>query len=375
MKISRDFESLLERRIKEPLNLMQVILGPRQVGKTTGVRHVFERFNGPKHFATADSPIPLSPEWLKAQWETALAFADSALLVIDEVQKVPGWAEVCKLIFDQHRSKRKLKVLLLGSASLSIQEGLASALAGRFELIKVNHWDLLECSRAFSWDLDTYLKFGGYPAAAELIHDPERWQSYIRDSVIEPVLGRDISGLVRINKPALFRQAFKLALNYPAQSISYQKLLGQLQEGGNAATIKHYLELFEGAFLIKLLPKYSGSSLGVATSSPKILPLAPALCNAMIDSLEKMKDPLWQGRLFEAAVGARLSRLPGRLYYWAEGSYEIDFVHEVDGEITGYEVKLGVTHRAKSIAQYKKRFPDSKIKIIEHSNATSFFSA
>ena len=365
MEINRDFEAVLERRLHEPLNFIQVIVGPRQVGKTTGVKRVFSNYPAPKHFATADSPIPLSAEWLRSQWEHALQLGKDALLVVDEVQKISGWAEVCKLLFDQNRKERSLRVVLLASASLSIQEGLASALAGRFELISVPHWSFAESQTAFKWDLTTFLKFGGYPAAAELISERERWQTFMRDSVIDPVLGRDISGLVRINKPALFRQTFRLAMSYPAQVLSYQKILGQLQEGGNASTVKHYLELFEGAFLLKLVEKYSGSPLVSVATSPKIVPLAPALSNALLDDISKIDDPTWQGRLFEAFVGARLLKLPGRLFYWSQGNYEVDYVRKVDDELIAYEVKSGLTHRAKSLELFKQHYPEAKVVVVD----------
>ena len=371
-KISRDFEQLLERRLKNRLNFIQVVVGPRQVGKTTGVRSVLERYPGPKYFATADSPIPFSSDWLANQWRKARALGSGALLVIDEVQKVEGWAEVCKLLFDEFRDRRELSVVLLGSASLSIQQGLDSSLTGRFELIKVPHWSLSESRRAFGWDAGTFLRYGGYPAAAELVSDLSRWQTFVKDSIIEPVLGRDVSGLVRINKPALFRQTFRLAMQYPAQVISYQKMLGQLQDRGNAATIKHYLELFQAAFLIQLVEKYSGSALVTSSSSPKIIPLAPALSNALVESADKLDDPTWNGHLFEAAIGAALARKLGRLYYWTYGNHEVDFVREIDGEIIAYEVKSRLTSRARSLEAFKKRFPAAKIEIIELSDAESW---
>jgi predicted AAA+ superfamily ATPase len=365
MIIKRDFQSVLERRLAEQLNFIQIVLGPRQVGKTTGVRQVFEAFAGPKHFATADSPVPPSADWLKAQWERARSLGDGSLLVVDEVQKVSGWAEVCKLLFDQHRMKRALKVVLLGSASLSLQEGMNTTLAGRFEIIPVYHWTLAEMQLAFGWDLDRYISFGGYPAAAELVGDFERWCSFMRDSIVEPVLGRDISGLVRIAKPGLFRQAFRTAMGYPAQVISYQKLLGSLQEGGNASTVKHYLELFQAAYLIRLVEKYSGSRLRTATSSPKILPLAPALCNAMLDHENLLYDTAWRGRIFEAVVGAHLAKLPGRLFYWSEGNYEVDFIREVDGQVIAYEVKSGLKQKSKSLTEFRRRYPEAIVDVID----------
>ena len=141
-------------------------------------------------------------------------------------------------------------------------------MAGRYELIEAHHWFLSEVEELFGTTIKDYLKFGGYPAAYDLIDDVERWQSFIQNSIVEPVLGKGLQGLAQIKKPALFRQAFELALRYPAQEVSYQKMLGQIQDRGNVATIRQYLELFQGAFLIKVLEKYSGSRLRTKTSGP-----------------------------------------------------------------------------------------------------------
>ncbi|MEA1921747.1 MAG: DUF4143 domain-containing protein, partial [Pseudomonadota bacterium] len=204
-----------------------------------------------------------------------------------------------------------------------------------------------------------FLKFGGYPAAAELSPDLERWQSYVRNSIIEPVLIRDILGLTTINKPALFRQTFELAMSYPAQEISLQKLLGQLQESGNVTTIKHYLELFEGAFLLKTLQKYAGSAVKKRGSSPKIVPLNTALCHAFRSPQSFDSDRDWRGRIFEAAVGAALTRTKGKLYYWREGKYEVDFVLELERKLYAIEVKSGRKRTYRGLEKFIQKYPGS----------------
>jgi predicted AAA+ superfamily ATPase len=373
MKIDRDFQGLLEKRLREKLNNIQVLIGPRQVGKTTGVKRVLEGYSGPKHFASADSPAPHNAEWLSAQWNIARRLGDNAVLVIDEIQKVTNWAEATKALFDEHREEKTLKVVFLGSASLSIQTGLISALAGRFELIKVPHWSFEECQRAFGWHLDTFLNYGGYPAAAEFVNDFFRWQSFVRDSIVEPVIGRDISGLVRINNPSLFRQAFRLAMNYPAQVVSYQKFLGQLQERGNASTVKHYLELFESAFLIKRLEKFSGSQRISISSSPKIVPLAPALINSFASEKSQLDQPEWRGRTFESYVISQLLKLSGEFFYWADNKHEVDLVRRIGQRVIAYEIKSGTSQRIKSLHAFRKKFPDAESEIITfESDLTQF---
>ncbi len=356
-EIKRKFTRILERRLREELNFIQVVLGPRQVGKTTGLQQIVRAWPGPSLMVSADEVITPSAEWLRMQWSRARDLGPGTLFVVDEVQKIPDWSSVVKYLFDQQRAARTLKVVLLGSASLALQQGLGESLAGRYELIPAHHWSLSECSRAFGWTLERFLAFGGYPAAAELIDDVARWQHYLRDAIIEPVLLRDILGMTTVKKPALFRQTFALAMGYPAQEVSLQKLLGQLQESGNVSTIKHYLELLEGAFLLRILQKYTGSEIRKRGSSPKILPLNTALCHAFRSPALVSTDPEWRGRIFEAAIGAALSAAGGELYYWRDGRYEVDFIWIHEGQVHALEIKSGRKRASRGLEKFFQRYP------------------
>lgn len=357
-EIIRNFTKTLRNRLDEKLNFIQVVIGPRQIGKTTGLHQIVKQWKGPSLYVTADEVVSPSSDWLRLQWQRACQQGENTLFVVDEVQKIPEWSGLIKFLFDQERSSRKLKIVLLGSASLSLQKGLAESLAGRYELIPVHHWGLEECHQAFGWGISEFLKFGGYPAAAELINDTNRWQSFIRNSIIEPVLIKDILGITTINKPSLFRQTFELSMSYPAQEISYQKLLGQLQESGNVTTIKHYLELLEGAFLLKSLYKYSGSEVRKKGSSPKILPLNIALIHAFKNPNTANDDPEWRGRIFETAIGGALSHANGDLYYWREGNFEVDYVLKLEGKLFAIEVKSGRKRHSKGMEKFLTKYPE-----------------
>jgi predicted AAA+ superfamily ATPase len=358
-----------------------MVIGPRQVGKTTGLQQIVARWEGPALMVTADEIVTPNREWITVHWEKARRMGDGVLFVIDEIQKIPHWSSVIKHMFDQDRKSKRLKVVLLGSASLSLQRGLGESLAGRYEVITADHWDLSECSEAFGWGLDEFLKFGGYPAAALLCHDVPRWQKYLRDSIIEPVLIKDILGLSSVQKPALFRQAFELAMAYPALEVSLQKLLGQLQESGNVNTIKHYLELLQGAFLIRTLHKYTGSEMRTRASSPKLLPLNNALVHAFRSPEEVDANPQWYGRVFEAAVGAALLRSSGQIYYWREGKFEVDFVVELREKIYAIEVKSSASRTLRGLEKFVQRHPgciplvvdrEKAIKLLESTNIDDY---
>lgn len=373
--MERDFENILRARLREEHPLIQVILGPRQVGKTTGARAIFEAWSGPKFYHTADSPTPMSSQWLEARWLQARAAGSPVLLIIDEIQKVIGWSEVVKRLFDEDRGRRDIRVVLLGSASLSLQSGIRESLAGRFELIKTHHWILSEHREQLGWGIEEYLKFGGYPGAARFIDDKERWRDYMRDSIIEPVIGRDIISSTAIAKPALLRQIFEIAMYYPAQELSYQKIVGQLQEKGSSQTVKHYLEILEGAFLIRQIFKYSTRPLSTRESSPKLLTLCPALNHAFVDPMRIDSDPDWRGRVFESVIGSKIAQSRGQLFTWRERNYEVDFILEIDERLFAIEVKSG--RRAKStdgMTEFMRRFPRAIPVIVTGSNYNEFLS-
>ena len=220
--------------------------------------------------------------------------------------------------------------------------------------------------------METYITFGGYPAAAELISDIKRWQDYIKYGIIEPVLSKYILLITSIHKPALFRQCFELAMAYPSQEIALTKLLGQLQDKGNVTTIKHYLLLLEGAFLVKSLQKYSGSKLRARLSTPKLVPLNNALPSALHGKASE--DSVWQGRLFESAIGTQLTLMDGELFYFREGDYEVDYIFKTTTALYAIEVK---SERKKGRYMGLERFihahPNAIPVIIDKTNAEAFF--
>ena len=305
--------------------------------------------NIPAQYASADEPTLREQGWLQAQWDIgrlrASESARGAILILDEAQKVAQWSETVKRLWDEDsRSNSSLKVVLLGSSPLLIQRGLTESLAGRFEIVRIPHWAFSEIRQAFGWTLDEYLFFGGYPGAAPLVDDPPRWANYVRESLIETSISRDILLLTRVDKPALLRQLFRLGCDYSAQILSYNKMLGQLQDAGNTTTLAHYLELLAGAGMLIGLQKFSGSSVRKRGSSPKLLVLNTALITATSGrSLsEAREDPDYWGRLVESAVGAHLVNglggTGGEVTYWREGNYEVDYVVQRSKTLTAIEV-------------------------------------
>lgn len=347
----RDITLKLGRRLREKARSIQVVMGPRQVGKTTAIKQLLAEEGIPSHYAAADLPAPPDTTWIMEEWDRArrlMAGKDHAVLVLDEVQKISRWSEVVKKLWDEDRSQGlDLRVVILGSSSLLIQKGLTESLAGRFELIRFPHWQFSEMERCFGWNLDEYLFFGGYPGAVPYLPDESRWAAYVKDSLIESAISKDILLLHPIEKPALLRQLFSLACEYGGQILSYNKMLGQLTDAGNTVTLAAYKKFLEGAFLVAGLEKFSGSKIKSRGSSPKWLPLNNALMTGMSGiSFEHFKqDKANWGRLAECAVGAHVFTLAAdqgmELFYWREGNYEVDYVLRKGQDLVAIEVKSG----------------------------------
>ncbi|GAB4405286.1 MAG: ATP-binding protein [Rhodoferax sp.] len=343
--------AVLTARLKEPRRFIQVVAGPRQVGKTTLVQQATQALDVAVRYASADEPMLRGTDWIAQQWEAARLSIDSAagaVLVLDEIHKIPGWSETVKRLWDEDsRARRPLQVVLLGSAPLLIAQGLTESLAGRFETIAVSHWSLAEMRSAFGWGLDEFVFYGGFPGAAPLIAEPARWSRYILDSLVETAIARDVLLLTRVDKPALLRRLFELACRYSGQVLSYTKMLGQLQDAGNTTTLAHYLQLLAGAGLVCGLPKYAGDVARSRGSSPKLQVLNTALMTAASGySLQQARaDREFWGRLVESAVGAHLANAAMRgecaLHYWRERNHEVDFVVQVGRRLTAIEVKSG----------------------------------
>ena len=350
----RPLHRVILKRLRDTRHFIQVLAGPRQSGKTTLVRQVLDELAGPSHYATADEPTLRNRTWLEQQWETGRHVVGrgrgetAGVLVLDEIQKIPGWSETVKRLWDEDSAKNlALHVVLLGSSPLLVQTGLSESLAGRFEIIPVTHWSYAEMRDAFGWTLDQYIYYGGYPGSAPLVAEPERWARYILDSLVETTISRDVLLVQRVDKPALLRRLFELGCLYSGQTLSYTKMLGQLQDAGNTTTLAHYLELLQGAGLMEGLRKYAGQKVRQRASSPKFQVHNNALmtCQGDLAFEETRRLPDRWGRLVESAVGAWLVNAtrgtPVKVYYWASRNAEVDFVLTRAGHIVAIEVKSG----------------------------------
>ena len=350
----------LKARIQEPRRFMQVLAGPRQVGKSTLVGQVLQDVPIPYSVEVADAVDPKDSDWIRRVWEGArttitLHGETERLLVIDEIQKIDNWSEVVKREWDEDTRKHvNLKIVLLGSSRLLLKRGLTESLAGRFELIRLGHWSYQEMHDAFGVTLDEYIYFGGYPGAAHMIGNEKRWRKYIKDSLVAPSIEKDVLMTSNIYKPALMKQLFELGCGYSAEILSLTKLMGQLQDAGNVTTLASYLEILDQCALLTGLQKYANDDARKRGSIPKYQVYNNALLTAYKGRsflTDRTDTTLW-GRWVESAVGAHLLGMAEesdyQVYYWreparnkADKDKEVDFIIVNDGEVTAIEVKSG----------------------------------
>jgi len=367
-----EFQFVVER-LNDQNFLIQAIVGPRQVGKSTLVRQVLEESGFDYSIVSADAIPNANSNWLLQQWELArLKFNQTNevfVLAIDEIQKVGNWSEIVKKCWDEDRLNNcSIKVVILGSSQLLMQKGLTESLAGRFEVISLTHWRYNEMKEAFDFTPEQYVWFGAYPGAATFIEDEVRWKQYIIHSFIEPTISKDILMLGRIDKPALLRRMFELGSNYSGQILSMNKVLGKLQDAGNTTTLSHYLTLLEHAGLLSGLQKFAMDSARQKSSSPKFQIMNPALSNALsIESFDSIqKNPALWGRAVESAIGAYLLtfRKEGyTIYYWRQGDKEVDFIITYKDKVVALEVKTG-KENYKGMETFVKLFSPNKTYII-----------
>lgn len=378
MSYQRAEKEIIQKRLQdEPRRFIQVIYGPRQVGKTTLVRQIIRDLNYPHSLVAADAVAATDQVWISQQWENArskqqLAPDSPYLLVIDEVQKIDNWSEQVKAEWDRDTlEERDIRVILLGSSRLMLQQGLTESLAGRFESTYLGHWSYREMKEAFGLQPDEYIWYGGYPGAITLKDDEDRWKAYVRDSLLETSISRDILMLTRVDKPALMKRLFEIGSSYSGQVLSFTKIMGQLADAGNTTTLANYLVLLNEAGLLGGLEKYSPNLVRKRSSSPKFQVHNTAIMSGISnDTFETLKaDHKAWGRWVESAVGAHLINQSFKIkklniYYWREANDEVDFVVEYQKRIIALEMKTTKVGGLAGLNAFAKAFRPEKSLVI-----------
>jgi len=367
----QDCRRLLLQRLAEVLpTQIQLLAGPRQVGKTTLLLDLAEEAGVQSLYSACDGPEAALPGFWDGVWTRAEAIARAhgrAIMLLAEVHVLGNWAARLKGEWDRLRRRRvPVHVVATGSSALRLGRGSRESLAGRFERLTLTHWSPASLAAAFNLSADdavnVWVRRGAYPGAYPLLNDAARWASYVRDAIIEPAIGRDLLALGPVRRPALLRQVFGVGVASPAQIVSLQKLQGQLEERGALETIAHYLHLLEEAFLVAVLPKHGRRAARRRAAPPKLIVLNQALLAAtQPDGIpEPARDPARFGAWIENACLSYAWNAEQRVAYWREEPLEIDGVLDGSWGRWAIEVTIGrVTSRElRGLAEFTRRFPE-----------------
>lgn len=359
---------IIKSRLKETRRFIQVIVGPRQIGKSTVVKQVLRDIDQPYLFYSADDVPATNRSWITDCWEAARSLKkakghDEFILIIDEIQKIANWSETIKKEWDADTfNDRNIKVLLLGSSRVLLEKGLSESLAGRFEEIRMCHWSYDEIRDAFGLSPDEYLFYGAYPGAVSLIHDYDRFLQYIQSSIIDSTINKDILMDAPVGKPALLRQTFELGSSYSGELLSLNKMLGMLQDAGNTSTLQFYLNLLNDSGLLCGLQKFSIDSARRKASIPKLQVYNNALKLAYLNtSFNKalIDRRLW-GRIFESGIGTHIVNQAFKhrfeVFYWRERDLEVDYILRKNGSVVAIEVKSNAEQRTAGLNEFTKKF-------------------
>ncbi|MCQ2342896.1 MAG: AAA family ATPase [Paludibacteraceae bacterium] len=374
--LQREQYQLVMSRLNEPRKFIQIIEGPRQVGKSTLVKQILQNYNRPYiHFAADNVPASQSV-WITSCWEAARArlateHLPEILIVIDEIQRLSQWADVVKKEWDNDTfTDTNIKVLLLGSSRLRLEKGQSESLKGRFEVIKMPNWSFAEMRDAFGFSLDEFIYYGGYPGSAELIKERDRWLNYIESSIVAATINNDILMDTPISKPALLRRTFELSSAYSGQILSLTKMIGQLQDAGNTTTLTGYLELLDTAGMVCGLQKFAMDKARRRASVPKYQVYNNALLSLYDDanmSVTRQNPQRW-GRWVESAIGAHIVNQSYahnfKVYYWREGNHEVDFVLVRNGRIIAIEVKSNEEKTTAGLATFEQLYHPYKTLLV-----------
>ncbi|MCM1150586.1 MAG: ATP-binding protein [Alistipes sp.] len=358
----------IRKRIEEPRKFIQVVMGPRQVGKSTVVKQVLQELDIPYQFYSADNVPATNSAWVSNCWAAVRSLKESRrqesiLLVIDEIQKIYNWSEVVKKEWDDDTfHDRNIKVLLLGSSRVLLEKGLSESLGGRFEEIRMTHWSYPEMRDCFGFTLDQYFFYGGYPGAAPLIDDEERYRQYIQSAIVEATINKDILIDTPIGKPALLRQTFELGAAYSGQLLSLTKMLGALQDAGNTTTLAGYVQLLDESGMLNGLQKYSIDTARRRSSIPKFQVYNNALktiYNPNTFEQTILDRKVW-GHVFESGIGAYIISQAFvhrfEVFYWRERNDEVDFVLRKKGSVVAIEVKSNAEKNTAGLETFKRIF-------------------
>ncbi len=369
----RKLGATLKKNIKLD-NKVELLLGARQVGKTTLMQHLVEEMEMPYLWINGD--LAIYQEYLSVRSLEKIKELVGAhkLLIINDAQNIPNVALSLKIIYDE---LPEVKVVVTGSSAIELSNSIQETLTGRkrvYQLFPLSLEELVEDKTKFEVkaNLDQYLMYGTYPEVVNVVGAQNK--KAILNEIIESYLYKDILMLSNIRRSDKIYKLLQLLAYQIGSLVSVQELAKTL--GLNHETINHYLDLLEKSFVIKRVAGYAANPRKEISKMNKIYFVDVGIRNALIGNFASTDIRNDIGSLWENfIVMERLKYLSyhhfqDNIYFWKRYSgAEIDIVEQRNGKLYGIEIKWK-KYCKQAPKSWTENYPNGEFRCI---NKDSFF--
>lgn len=349
-----------------------VVLGPRQVGKTTLIQKIL---SGREHlFLNADDSVVRGLLDKPDTYKLKQIIGSHRIVFIDEVQRLAEAGITLKVITDQFPD---VQLIVSGSSALDISNQTNEPLTGRkweYQLYPVS-WEELESSIGFveaEKQLEHRLILGMYP---DVINYPDK-PRVVLQQLAESYLYKDILALASIRKPALLERLLQALALQLGNEVSYNELSGLLEV--DKVTIMNYMDLLEKAFIIFRLRSFSRNLRNEIKNNRKVYFWDNGIRNMLIANFNPLelrtdKGALWENFLIaERMKTQRYRQVFANRYFWrTTQQQEIDYVEEMDGVISAYEFKWKAKDKVRTPTNFHKTY-HAEVQLISRENFRNF---
>jgi len=372
----------IHRILTEHLNTVStlkkviVVLGPRQVGKTTLLHQMIRKKDDVLAFDCDNMDDRLALE-NKTKTELATLVGKSKVVIIDEAQRVRNIGMTLKMLGDL---RLDAQIFVTGSSSLELADDINEPATGRLLEFPLYPLSLQEIAMHTSWREEKRLLaqrmiFGTYP---EIVNHPEHAQMLLKN-IVNSYLYKDILEYKGIKKPDVLRKLVMALALQVGSEVSYNELSNML--GVDKETVENYIDLLEKCFVVFRLDSFSRNLRNEIKKGKKIYFLDNGVRNAVINNfapLEMRTDAgmLWENLMMierrkrNAWSGQYISQ-----YFWrTQKQQEVDLIEEKDGILSAYEFKWKVGKTANLPLPFREAYPETQITTVTPDNYQQFIS-
>lgn len=364
----------IRRELEAPIlrgtlrNRAELILGPRQVGKSTMLDHLVQNQRFIK--LTGEDEDDLS---ILADPKTFLTLTQQfPNVIIDEAQFVPNIGRVIKRLVDNNTTDSR--IFVTGSSALDLGGHLKESAAGRFNSYNLWPLSLEELAEHSSWievkrQINDRMIYGCHP---DVINDPAHAKEYLLDFT-DSILYKDLFKLAKVRKPTdLTKLVTFLAANVGSE-IRYGSIASEL--GIQNKTIERYVDLLASCFILKVVPSWSRNPTAELKLSKKIYFYDNGIRNALLKNFAPVparedKGALWENLFFTERLKLHAFRRDGgEIYFWrTKKQHEMDFIEIVNGTIAAFECKAGNKINSTSIKAFSRAYPNIPVTVVSPDN-------